>query len=255
MLTQTAILLFAYFTIWYIIGVIIKNASIIDIGWGFGFVVVAIVGFVQNITMATGIITLLVTVWGLRLTIHIFMRNFGKPEDFRYANFRRSWGKTYYFRSYFQLFMFQAAMMFIISLPYVYANSIGEIRNLVLFIVGIIIWLFGFLFEAISDYQLKVFIQNENNKGKLIDTGLWKNTRHPNYFGEAVLWWGIFLMSLAGGAPWFTVIGPITITVLVRFVSGVPLLEKRLMKRIGYEEYVRKTNIFIPWFKKGGNDE
>lgn len=251
MILQLAIIIFAYFTLWYLVGVIIKNASIIDIGWGFGFVVIAVVSFLQNMTLASGIITALVTIWGLRLTYHIFKRNAGKPEDFRYANFRREWGKTYYIRSYFQLFMFQAVMMFLISLSYVYANNIGEINSLPLFIAGGAVWLFGFLFEAIGDYQLKKFIKNRDNKGKLIDTGLWGYTRHPNYFGEATLWWGIFMMAIATGAPWYVVISPITITVLVRFVSGVPFLEERLKKRNGYEEYVNKTNIFVPWVKKG----
>lgn len=251
MLLQMAIIIFAYFTLWYIVGVILKNASIIDIGWGFGFVVIAIVGFVQNMTLASGIMTLLVAIWGLRLTYHIFKRNAGKPEDFRYANFRKEWGRTYYLRSYFQLFMFQAVMIFLISISYVYANNLGEINSLPLFIAGGIIWLFGFLFEAVGDYQLKKFISNKDNKGKLIDIGLWKYTRHPNYFGEATLWWGIFMMALACKAPWFTVISPITITILVRFVSGVPFLEERLKKRAGYEEYVRKTSIFIPRKPKG----
>lgn len=251
MLLQTALIIFVYFTLWYIVGVIIKNASIIDIGWGFGFVVIALVSFAQNTTWTSGIVTLLVSIWGLRLTRHIFKRNVGKPEDFRYANFRRDWAKTYYIRSYFQLFMFQAVMMFLISMSYVLANEIGKINSLPLFILGGAIWLFGFLFEAIGDYQLKKFVGNKENKGKLIDIGLWRYTRHPNYFGEATLWWGIFLMSIAIGAPWYTIISPITITILVRFVSGVPFLEERLKKRAGYEEYVNKTNIFIPWFKKG----
>jgi len=251
MLLQLAIIIFTYFTLFYIVGVIIKNASIIDIGWGLGFVVIAIISFFKNMTLASSIITLLVAIWGLRLTRHIFLRNAGKPEDFRYANFRRDWSKTYYLRSFFQLFMFQAVMMFLISISYVYANDIGKSNSPSLFIIGAAVWLFGFLFEAIGDYQLKKFVSSKDNKGKLIDIGLWKYTRHPNYFGEATLWWGVFLMAIACGAPWYTVISPITITILVRFVSGVPFLEERLKKRAGYEEYVRKTSIFIPRTPKG----
>jgi len=252
---QTIIILLAYFTLWYIVGAIIKNASIIDIGWGLGFVVLAAIGFVQNMTLVSAVVTLLVAIWGIRLTYHIFRRNAGKPEDFRYANFRREWGRAYYIRSYFQLFMFQAAMMFLISMSFVYANALGTVESLGLFIAGMIIWLVGFLFEAIGDSQLKKFARNPANKGKLINTGLWKYTRHPNYFGEATLWWGVFAMAIACGAPWYTVASPITITLLVRFISGVPMLEKNLKKREGYENYVRKTSIFIPWFPKGDNNE
>ncbi len=154
-------------------------------------------------------------------------------------------------RSYFQLFMFQAVMMLLISLAFIYANSLGVITSVPLFVIGIVVWITGFLFEAIGDSQLKSFVSDISNKGRLINTGLWKYTRHPNYFGEATLWWGIFIIAISYGAPWFTIISPITITILVRYVSGVPMLEKNLRKRDGYEEYVKSTSIFIPWFPKG----
>lgn len=251
MIIQALLIVFVYFTTWYIVGVIIKNASIIDIGWGPGFVLIALIGFIQNISLHSAVVTALVSVWGLRLGYHIFKRNYAKPEDFRYANFRREWGKVYYVRSYFQLFMFQAVMMFLISLAFIYANNSGVILNIPLVIIGIIVWLTGFLFEVIGDNQLKRFISDKSNKGKLINTGLWKYTRHPNYFGEAVLWWGIFIIAVSYGAPWFTIISPVTITILVRYVSGVPMLEKRLKKKDGYEDYVKSTSIFIPRFPKG----
>ncbi|MEX1377468.1 MAG: DUF1295 domain-containing protein [Eubacteriales bacterium] len=255
MILQTAIILFAYFTLWYVAGIIIKNASIIDIGWGLGFVLLAVVGFAQNITVASAIVTLLVSIWGIRLAYHIFKRNAGKPEDFRYANFRREWGKTYYIRSFFQLFMFQGLMMFIISLGFLYANKSGETDSIVLFVTGLLVWVLGFAFETIGDMQLKKFKQNKDNKGKIITTGLWKYTRHPNYFGEAVLWWGIFLMAIACKAPWFVIFSPITITLLVRYISGVPMLEKAMEKREGFKEYAQKTNIFVPWIPKGEKNE
>jgi steroid 5-alpha reductase family enzyme len=252
---QACIVIVIYFVIWYIIAMIIKNAGIIDIGWGLGFVVVAWFGFLQNINIVSGILTLMVSLWGLRLTFHIFKRNVGKPEDFRYANFRRQWGKTFLIRSLFRLFMFQAVLMFLISLAFIYGNVEASIVSLPLLIIGIIIWLIGFVFEAVGDKQLKRFITEPNNKGRLIETGLWKYTRHPNYFGEALLWWGIFIAALGSGAPWFTVLSPITITLVIRFVSGVPMLEKRNENKPGYDVYKAKTNIFIPWFPKGEKDE
>lgn len=255
MLLQMAFIITAYFVIWYIASVILKNASIIDIGWGFGFVLVAWIGFLQGVTLPAAIVTILVTLWGIRLTYHIFKRNHGKPEDFRYANFRRSWGKIYYLRAFFQLFIFQALMMFIISLGFINVFISNSIQNMVLVIVGIIVWLVGYLFEAVGDYQLRKFVLDSNNKGKLIDTGLWRYTRHPNYFGEAVTWWGIFIIAIGCGAPLYTILSPLTITLLVRYISGVPMLEKRLEKREGYNKYIENTSIFIPWFNKGDSNE
>jgi len=250
MLIQTAIILFAYFTLWYVFAVILKNSSIVDIGWGLGFVVLAVYSFIQNITLPSAVITAIVSIWGFRLAYHIFGRNFKKPEDFRYANFRKEWGKTYYIRAYFQLFLFQGLLMFLISLSLLYANSAAKIEIYPLFFIGSAVWVIGFFFEVVGDLQLKRFIKNPNNKGKLIDTGLWQYTRHPNYFGEATMWWGIFLMALACNAPFFTVISPITITFIIRFVSGVPMLEKSLEKKPGFNEYKKRTNIFIPWLPK-----
>jgi len=254
-IAQAAILIFVYFTLWYIAAAVVKNASIIDIGWGLGFVMVAIAGFIKNITFASAVITFLIAVWGLRLSYHIFKRNFKKPEDFRYANFRKEWGRTYYIRSFFQLFMFQGVMMLIISLAFIYAIDKGVVNYPVFFYIGIGVWLIGFIFEAVSDAQLRKFKSDKANKGKLIDTGLWRYSRHPNYFGEALLWWGVFAAAIACSAPWYVIISPITITILVRFVSGVPMLEENLKKREGYEKYIETTSIFIPWFKKGGKNE
>ncbi len=249
-LIETSIILFSYFTIWYIVSVILKNGSIIDIGWGLGFVILAWIGYLRNMNLPTTIVTILVSIWGLRLSYQIFKRNYKKPEDFRYANFRKEWGKTYYLRAYFQLFLFQGVLMFLISLSFLYLNQELKIYNTYVFIIGITIWIFGFLFEAISDYQLKSFIINPKNEGKIINSGLWKYSRHPNYFGEATLWWGIFLMAIACDAPFFTIISPLTITLLIRFVSGVPMLEKGLANREGFEDYKKRTNIFFPWFER-----
>ncbi len=251
MLIQSLIVIIAYFTIWYVLAVILKNASIVDIGWGFGFVVVAWINFLQDITIIPIITTVIVSLWGLRLAFHVFKRNYGKPEDFRYAKFRKNWGNSYYIRSFFQLFMFQALIMFLVSIEFIYIYINPSIMHLSLIIIGSVVWLAGFLVELISDKQLEIFIGNKSNKGKLIDTGLWRYSRHPNYFGEVVVWWGIFLIALGTGAPWFTIISPLTITFIIRFVSGVPMLEKRLSQKEGYEEYKNKTSVFIPWFRNG----
>ncbi len=253
MFLQASVIIFAYFTLWYITALILKNSSIVDIGWGLGFVILVIIGFAQNITVPSAVTALLVSIWGLRLSYHIFRRNFKKPEDFRYANFRKEWGKTYYIRAYFQLFLFQGLIMFLISLTFQYINQADAIKNNPLFIAGLFVWVIGFIFEAVGDYQLKVFLKNPTNRGKIINTGLWNYTRHPNYFGEATMWWGIFIIAAACSSPLFVIISPITITFMLRYVSGVPMLEKNLSKKPGFKEYKNRTNIFIPWFPKGVN--
>ena len=237
---------FVYFCVWYTITLAKKNAGLIDIGWGLGFVVLAWMGFVQNFAIGSLVLTFMVTIWGLRLAKHVFNRNVGKPEDYRYAQFRADWGKWFNLRSFFQLFMFQGLMMLVISLAFIYGNMQATILSPILFVLGALVWGVGFGFEAIGDAQLKRFVAEPENKGKLIETGLWKYTRHPNYFGEALLWWGIYFSALALGVPWWTVLSPITITLLVRFVSGVPMLERRNKNKAGYQAYCRRVNVFIP---------
>lgn len=244
------LIVFIYFTIWYIASIVMHNTSIIDIGWGLGFVVLALYGYISNPSVAGFIVTMLVTIWGLRLSISIFKRNYKKPEDFRYANFRKAWGKIFLVRAYFQLFLFQGVIMILISMPFIFINKGYEIRNWYVAILGVIIWLVGFFFEVVADYQLKKFIQNINNRGKLLTSGLFKYTRHPNYFGEAVMWWGIYIFALGSAVSWLTIISPITITLIIRFVSGVPLLEASLKNKPGFKEYKEKTNAFIPWVPK-----
>jgi len=244
-----------YFVVWYVITLIFKNAGLIDIGWGFGFVVVAWFAFASHASLGAAVLTAMVTIWGLRLTYYVFRRNVGKPEDHRYANFRATWGKWFNLRAFFQLFMFQAVAMWVIALTYILGIKQPAVQSSALLIVGIIIWLIGFLFEAIGDAQLRRFVANPENKGKLIETGLWRYTRHPNYFGEALLWWGVYLAALACGAPWWTVVSPILITLLIRFVSGVPMLERRNRNKAGYAAYSQRVNVFVPWFRKEVNNE
>ena len=255
MLGVYALIVFAYFMVWYIITLIFENAGLIDIGWGFGFVVLAAYGLLTNPGVVSVALTAMVAVWGFRLSVHVFQRNVGKPEDYRYAAFRVDWGKWFNLRAFFQLFMFQALMMLVIALAFIYGNQQNTIHNIPLFMAGILVWLVGFFFETVGDAQLKRFIANPENKGKVIDAGLWRYSRHPNYFGEAVLWWGVFMSALACGAPWWTAVSPITITLLVRFVSGVPMLEKRNQGKPGYESYCKRVNVFIPWFRKEEKSE
>ena len=239
-----------YFSIFFIIAQWMNNNSIVDIGWGLGFVLLSWVMFLNNPNPDRLIIPVMVSVWGLRLSYHIFIRNFGKPEDFRYVDMRKSWGENQRINAFFKVFMLQGFLQFLVAMTIItYGN---QIKNTILVLIGILIFVFGLAFESIGDKQLKDFKANPNNKGKIIQSGLWQYTRHPNYFGEATLWWGIFLVGIGTGAPLHSIIGPMTITVLVRFVSGVPLLENKYKDRPDFIEYKKKTPVFIPFIGKRG---
>lgn len=241
-------------TILWVVSVIIKNVSIVDLFWGLGFVVAAILYFL--ITDGSGprkiILLILVAIWGLRLSIYLALRNIGKGEDFRYREFRKKYGeKRYWWISFFQTFLLQGVLMWLISAPLLGAQYIG-INNSLNFLdyIGLFFWIIGFAFEAGGDYQLSVFKANPLNKGKVMNRGFWRYTRHPNYFGDSSIWWGYGFMCLAAGGN-FLVLGSILMTVLIIKVSGVPLLEKSLKEqKPEYKEYIEKTNTFLPWFPK-----
>lgn len=252
-MVDAGILIFIYFFIFFLVATAIRNNSIVDIGWGIGFVIIAWFLQIRSISIHIPqiIITLLTTLWGLRLFYHILKRNIFKGEDYRYAEWRSEWGKWLIPRAFFQIFMLQGVFMYIISLPALLTSAASDKIFLVHYVViGTFIWCIGFYFESVGDHQLKKFISNPANKGQLMTSGLWRYTRHPNYFGEAVQWWGISLIALGAGASGLSFLSPVTITFLLLFVSGVPLLEKSMKKKPGFIEYARQTNKFFPWFPK-----
>lgn len=240
------IILFIYMSSWFVLAVINKRNDIADIAWGLGFILMAWVSFyLSGYAFKSIVVNLLVTFWGIRLAWHIYKRNKNKPEDSRYAEWRATW-KNFYVRSYLQIFMLQGLFLYLISLPVTFINhSVSNTFGLVE-IIGVLIWGIGFYFESTADRQLKEFIGNVENKGHVMDKGLWKYSRHPNYFGEVLEWWGIFIVALSIPFGYLTIIGPTTITTLILFVSGVPLLEKKYQGRPDYEEYKRRTSVFIP---------
>ncbi|HNX62670.1 MAG TPA: DUF1295 domain-containing protein [Candidatus Limiplasma sp.] len=251
-MTAAAILIFAYFTVLFLVGTVRRNNSVVDVGWGIGFVLVAWWMLLQYapFTLARVTMTLLITLWGTRLFSHILRRNLGKPEDFRYANFRREWGKWLVPRAFLQVYMLQGALMYLISLPVLLAPGSSHAVQPIWYGLGVTVFAIGFVFESVGDAQLRRFIADPAHRGQLMTGGLWRYTRHPNYFGEATMWWGIFLIALSAGISPLAVISPITITFLLLFVSGVPLLEKSMKNRPGYADYARRTSIFVPWFPK-----
>lgn len=245
--------IFTLMTMLWLISLILNNSSIVDIFWGIGFIIVTWLAFTltpQGYLPRKQLIATLVTVWGLRLALHIGVRNWGKPEDFRYAKWRVNNGKRWWWFSYFQVFLLQGILMWIISMPLLATQTSGFPAILTpLDFIGASLWTFGLLFESISDAQLMRFKADSANTTKLLTTGLWKYTRHPNYFGEAVLWWGFYIIALAAG-HWWTIFSPILMTCLLMKVSGVAMLEKTMKLKPGYEEYMQRTSAFFPWFPK-----
>lgn len=251
---QASLIILILVTLLWIWSVFIKNVSIVDIFWGLGFVVVnTFYVFMSGELNARKIVILtLVCIWGFRLAIYLAIRNIGKGEDFRYQEFRQNYGpKRYWWFSYFQTFLLQGILIMIISLPLLginYNNSNGNLQ--ILDYLGVIIWLIGFTFETVGDFQLSNFKRDSKNKGKILHTGLWKYTRHPNYFGDSAVWWAYGIFSIAAGSYW-QAIGAVIMTLLILKISGVSLLEKTLKEtKPQYKEYIQKTSSFIPWFPK-----
>ena len=231
-LIVSAVSIWVYMTGWYFTSVIKKRNDIADVAWGLGFILVTIINLIINPSIKLIISLLLVSIWGFRLALHIYYRNKNKKEDYRYKKFKNS--------PYLKVFITQGFFMWLISLP-----IIGSNRNLNWFnLIGILVWLVGFYFESTADKQLKIFLNNPKNKGKIMQSGLWAYSRHPNYFGEVTMWWGIWLLNL--NSIWWTIIGPLTITFLILKVSGVPLLEQKYKGNIEFEAYKKRVSVFIP---------
>ena len=252
-LQALAVIMILMTSLW-IVSVIIKNVSIVDLFWGFGFVLASVYYFLNSDGFYTRkvLIMSLVAIWGLRLSVYLVWRNYGKGEDFRYRNFRKNYGeKRYWWISFFQTFLLQGILMWLISAPLLGAQFYGQNKALnLLDYIGIIFWIIGILFEAGGDFQLAVFKANPANRGKVLDKGFWRYTRHPNYFGDSAVWWGFGFFCLAAGS-YLPALGSLLMTALIIKVSGVALLEKNLKEqKPQYKEYIEKTNSFIPWFPK-----
>jgi len=234
----------------WIISLVMRDASIVDIVWGLGFVVVAWVAYSvgEGVEARRLLIAVLVTIWGLRLAGYLAWRNLGKGEDPRYQAMRRHWGSRFPLVSLVTVFLLQGVLMFTVSLPVQLAAAADAPSDLgLLALVGVALWAVGMFFETAGDLQLARFKADPANEGQVMDRGLWRYTRHPNYFGDFCVWWGIFLVAAETGPARWGIIGPIVMSVLLMRVSGVGLLEKSISKRRpGYEEYKRRTSTFFP---------
>ncbi len=247
------LVILVYVTLIWLTSLKLRNASIVDIFWGMGFVISAWVYFAltpDGLEARKLLLLTLTTIWGLRLSLHILRRNWKKPEDFRYRKWREENGQAWWWKSYFNVFILQGALMWIISMPLLAAQIAPGAGNLtILDFIGVLIWGIGFFFEAVGDWQLGRFVANPANKGKVLSTGVWRYTRHPNYFGDAAQWWGYYLLALSAGG-WWSIFSPLLMNYLLRYVSGAALLEKSMITKPQYKEYMETTPIFVPWFPR-----
>lgn len=227
-----------------------KDVSIVDLAWGPAFAVVAwsAVASVEQVSARGLLLALMVTAWGVRLGAHLTMRNWGRPEDFRYQAMRRRAGAGFAMSSLYSVFWLQAGLVLIISTPLHVAITAPAPASLgALDALGFAVWGVGLYFEAMGDWQLAQFKADPANKGRVMNQGLWRYTRHPNYFGDCLVWWGYFLFALSAPWGWLSVIGPAIMTWLLLKVSGVALLERTITeRRPEYAAYIERTSAFFP---------
>lgn len=249
------IVIITLMTLLWLLSLWLQDSSIVDIFWGFGFVVTGWLYYTLTPDDFLGrkiLLMLLVFTWGMRLTLHIYLRNRGQGEDYRYAQWREEAGEAWWWQSFFRVFLLQGILMWLISAPLLAAQLPSQPpRFTFLDILGVLIWGMGFYFEAVGDWQLAQFKANPENEGKVLRSGVWRYTRHPNYFGDAAQWWGFFIMAAQTWTGLATISSPILMTVLLIRVSGVALLEKNLTaSKPKYEDYIRTTSAFFPWFPR-----
>ncbi len=249
-----ALVILGLMTLLWIISLILRDSSIVDIFWGAGFVISNWVYFAlapDGFPARKWLISTLVTIWGLRLSGYILYRNWGKGEDYRYQEMRENAEGKWWWQSYFQVFVLQGFLMWVISIPLLAAHiSPTPARLTAVDYAAIMVWAIGFFFEAVGDLQMTLFKADPSNRGQVLNTGVWRYTRHPNYFGDATQWWAYYLIALAAGG-WWTIFSPVVMTFMLLRVSGVALLEKSLTEtKPKYKEYIETTSAFVPWFPK-----
>lgn len=247
LLLSAAVIAAAMTALW-VVSLVLRDASIVDIFWGAGFVLVAWVSFAaaEGAAGRRWLLVALTTVWGLRLAGYLAWRNVGKGEDFRYQAMRARAGSRFWIVSLFQVFGLQGALMWLVSLP-VQAGMVPGSQIGPLAWIGFAVWMIGLCFETIGDAQLARFKADPANRGRVMDRGLWRYTRHPNYFGDFCIWWGLYVVALDASGTWWTVVGPLVMSTLLIRVSGAALLEKSLTsRREGYADYIRRTSGFFP---------
>jgi steroid 5-alpha reductase family enzyme len=236
----------------YCLGLRLHRNDLADVVWGLGFIVIAWTGAIAGGHLTTSwvvvLVDVLVTVWGLRLAYHIGQRfRHSQQEDRRYQEQRTAWGHNQAWHSLINVFLPQGALMLVVSLPVTLVNANPPTRSVWLVWAGVVIWLFGFIYESTGDRQLKRFLSDPTHRGQIMMSGLWQYSRHPNYFGEVTQWWGLAIVALAVPYGWIGILGAATITYLITQVSGIPLAEASMNGRPEWEAYKGKTSALIPW--------
>ncbi len=232
----------------FLLSLLLRDNSIVDVTYGLAAALAAATTFVLSPTRhpREAVLLALVGLWGVRLATHLLVRKSGQGEDFRYRAWRDQWGRWFLLRSILQIYVLQGAVLLVILTPVLLARRapggpLGLVDGL-----GVAVWASGFFFEAVGDAQLLAFKREPGNRGRFITRGLWRYSRHPNYFGEATLWWGVFLVGLGAGGGLVGVVSPVTITALLLFVSGIPMLERKWAGDPEFEAYRRRTSAFFP---------
>jgi steroid 5-alpha reductase family enzyme len=238
---------FIFVNVFFIVAVIKRKFSVIDIGWGPGFILISLISYFHYpLSMKNALLLLAVTIWGLRLGLYIYMRSRGEGEDPRYTKLRREWEPHSNLQAYFKVFILQGFMMCVVSLP-IWMGMAQEDKTLSLInIFGFFLWFAGFALEVWSDAYLNKFKKQPENKGKLCTSGPWRICRYPNYLGEIALWYGIYLLSL-GSSNWWTVAGPMVINILIVKFSGIPPQEERNQRRPEYAAYAARVPRLLPF--------
>lgn len=251
LLGQSLAVILSAMTLLWLASLLRRDASIVDPFWGTGFILVASFLMENSPHGQTSprcwLVWSLVLIWGLRLSVHLFRRNISHGEDRRYRAMRDYHGARFWWVSFLTVFMLQGVILWFVALP-VQVTILGASSRPFGFLdgLGLIVWLVGFYFEAVGDYQLTRFLKDPNNASRVMDQGLWRYTRHPNYFGDVCVWWGLYLVSIRGGADW-TILSPLLMTWLLLKVSGVTLLEKTVTtRRPEYADYIARTSAFFP---------
>ncbi len=236
---------------WFALSIILKRNDIVDIAWGLGFIYLSIwVAIYTQHGLLQYVVFGLVFLWGARLAFYLLLRLRGKSEDFRYLNWRKEWGSSFYIRSFFQVYLLQTFLLLIIGLPILIASINAQVQlNFITLVPGLALWLYGYYWQVVGDYQLHQFKKNPTNKGKIIQKGLWNQSRHPNYFGEVCMWWGIWVILMPYSLGWLAVLSPILISWLILRVSGIPMLEAKYKGNPEFEEYKKRVPAFIPKLK------
>lgn len=234
--------------LWFLLSLPLRRMDIADVAWGLGFIlVIALLVLHGEPPLRAWAVFAPAILWGARLALHIGLRLRGKGEDFRYRHWREEWGRWFLPRSYAQVFLLQTAILAVVAAPLLVAGLSGAGAPAWSLLAGGLVWLTGFVFQAVGDAQLARFRRCRAGSGEILDTGLWRYSRHPNYFGEILMWWGLWLMVLPLPWGWLAVVSPLTVTGLLVRVSGVPMLEKRFEGHSGWAAYKAVTPALVPW--------